>query len=77
VGKTNSRVFQKYLQCHREVDKGVHTADKEGCGEVVAPTDKGASVQSLRGRCEYSKRADAKHLISSILREEEFSWFTV
>lgn len=77
MGKNNSRVFQKHLQRHREVDKGVHTADKEGRGEVVAPTDKGAGIQNLRGRCEYSKGADAKHLISSTLREEESAWFTV
>lgn len=29
--KNNSRVCQKYLQCYREVDEGVHTADKKGC----------------------------------------------
>lgn len=29
--KNNSRMCQKYLQCHREVDEGVHTADEKRC----------------------------------------------
>lgn len=68
--KNNSRVCQKYLQCHREVDKGVHPADKEGCGEVVAPTDKGAGIQDLRRRRECAGRADRQLLPLLVLAVE-------
>lgn len=50
--KNNSSVCQKYLQCHRDVDEGVHTTDQKGCWELVASTDKRAGVQNFRGWCE-------------------------
>ncbi|KAK2090997.1 hypothetical protein P7K49_030281 [Saguinus oedipus] len=35
VGKRNSRMYQKYLQCHRKVDKRVYIADQKGCREMM------------------------------------------
>lgn len=57
LGKeSDSKAYQRYLQCHGKVDERVYVADKKGCREMVASTSKRTGLQNFRNRCEYFGR---------------------
>lgn len=54
--KSDCWMFQRYLQCHWKVDEEVYIADKKGCWEMVASTNKRTGLKNFRNWCEYSER---------------------